>query len=156
VLTRKEKYLAHIEPPKEGDKRALCHSDRKHYARGMCIKCYDNHNHQKNYPSRCEKKRKYRMDYWRANRERLLDRDIERKFNLAPGEYKALVAKQNGVCAICGRPPRFRDRLCVDHSHTTEKNRELLCITCNAGLGQFYDDPNLLETAAAYLRKHAV
>ena len=42
----------------------------------------------------------------------------------------------------------------ADHEHTIPpKPRGLLCGLCNKGLGQFKDDPILLENAAIYLRK---
>ena len=51
-----------------------------------------------------------------------------------------------GICTICGENG---DQ--IDHCHTTEKVRGLLCINCNTGLGKFKDDPMLLEFARMYL-----
>jgi recombination endonuclease VII len=76
--------------------------------------------------------------------------------------YDASHAAQNGRCAICGCPEAMgqRDRsgnprrLAVDHDHRTGQVRELLCGSCNAGLGNFRDSPAILEAAAAYLRRH--
>ena len=50
-------------------------------------------------------------------------------------------------CAICGD----KTNLVVDHSHTKKKIRGMLCNRCNQGLGQFRDDPELLEFARIYL-----
>ena len=60
-----------------------------------------------------------------------------------------MVERQDGLCAICERKPTTR--LHVDHSHDTHMLRLLLCFTCNAGLGYFGDDPNLLRRAIDYL-----
>lgn len=55
--------------------------------------------------------------------------------------------EQNGLCAICGR-----DRpLVVDHDHSTEQVRRLLCRTCNGLLGFAEDDINILQRAIEYL-----
>lgn len=68
----------------------------------------------------------------------------------------ALREAQGGRCAICGIDERTapKGRLHVDHDHRTGVVRALLCGNCNAGLGQFKDDPHLCEIAAAYLRSH--
>jgi hypothetical protein len=68
---------------------------------------------------------------------------------------------QNDLCAICGRPETVvrcgkTQNLAVDHDHTTNQVRDLLCNNCNNMLGYFNDDPELLEKAANYLEKHAV
>ena len=80
-------------------------------------------------------------------------RNPGRPYGLSADEYRSLVEKQQNRCAICGSPPQKR-RLCVDHDHTTGKVRELLCRTCNAGLGHFKDNEELLLAAASYLKKH--
>jgi DNA-directed RNA polymerase subunit RPC12/RpoP len=59
---------------------------------------------------------------------------------------------QKGLCAICGA--KVEGNMAADHDHKTMKPRDLLCKNCNTGIGMLKDDPKLLETAAAYLRKH--
>lgn len=90
-------------------------------------------------------------------------RDYQRQYNydMGPEEYKARVEKQKNVCAICLREEQCinyqtkeRQSLSVDHDHKTGKNRDLLCQDCNRGLGLFDDDPELLERAAQYLKRH--
>lgn len=51
-------------------------------------------------------------------------------------------------CVICGIS---EVKLCVDHDHTTGAIRGILCNNCNQGIGQFKDDPELLEFARIYL-----
>lgn len=69
------------------------------------------------------------------------------------GGYAAQLAKQGGSCAICGTRPKTR-RLNIDHEHQGQAGavRGLLCPRCNRGLGWFRDRPDLLETAAIYLK----
>ncbi len=54
------------------------------------------------------------------------------------GDYKKLIEQQGGCCAICGKQPSKSDRiLSIDHNHTTDKVRGLLCVYCNTGLGWY-------------------
>lgn len=59
-------------------------------------------------------------------------------------------------CEICGIS--FSDqndgtRSNWDHNHDTDEGRGWLCIPCNAGLGYFGDNPQLLTSASEYLVK---
>jgi hypothetical protein len=83
-------------------------------------------------------------------RERDHGRRTRRMYGLSRDDYDALLARQGGVCAICGRKPGRR-RLGVDHCHACKRIRALLCTKCNPGLGQFDDDPRRLLMAIAYL-----
>lgn len=62
----------------------------------------------------------------------------------------ARIAAQTGLCAICQRETTLHR----DHDHATGLDRSFLCRTCNLGLGNFNDNPELLEAAALYLRHH--
>lgn len=74
------------------------------------------------------------------------------KYNITPAEFQALLIKQHGGCAICGGKGSGR-QLDVDHCHTTNKVRGLLCNNCNRGIGHLKDDPALLRLAATYLER---
>jgi Recombination endonuclease VII len=77
-------------------------------------------------------------------------------------DYEAKLTAQGGVCALCGREPGVRPKrdggappaLHADHDHETGKYRDLLCTTCNTGLGCLQDDPALLRAAAEYIERH--
>lgn len=68
------------------------------------------------------------------------------------GGYDAVLASQDGGCAICGAKPKTR-RLNIDHCHATGQVRGLLCPRCNRGLGWFGDRIDRLHAAAVYLRQ---
>jgi hypothetical protein len=91
-----------------------------------------------------------------------LNRHLVRKFGITLEDFRALVAKQGGVCAICGEPPTIvlgrrvqgrlaTPRLVVDHDHATGVVRGLLCVPCNRGIGLLKDDPKRLRSAFEYL-----
>jgi hypothetical protein len=75
------------------------------------------------------------------------------KYGITPEDYDRLLEDQGGGCAICGKPPDGM-ALHVDHCHETGRVRGLLCFSCNAGLGQFKHDPDLLEEALVYVAVH--
>ena len=74
---------------------------------------------------------------------------LKRQYGISPADYDALLAKQDGVCAICGKPSE--ETLCVDHCHATGTIRGLLCRKCNIALGCNEDDPATIITSLAYL-----
>lgn len=78
--------------------------------------------------------------------------------------FRALLAKQNYVCAICKQPEtstyrrgpnpnKVRD-LCVDHCHATGKVRGLLCDYCNVMIARARDNPEICRSGADYLEKN--
>jgi hypothetical protein len=60
--------------------------------------------------------------------------------------YDELLKKQNGVCAICGRPPKTR-RLDLDHDHHRMVIRGLLCSRCNRFLVSWMTKDWLLKAS---------
>jgi hypothetical protein len=82
--------------------------------------------------------------------EAVRDEALRRKYGITLQEYTAMVARQDGVCALCRRNP-IEKSLCVDHCHDTQMLRLLLCDGCNTGLGKFGHNPDLLRAGADYL-----
>lgn len=58
----------------------------------------------------------------------------QRDYGLKPMDYRDLVARQKGLCALCEAPITGKD--ChVDHDHVRGHVRGLLCASCNLALG---------------------
>lgn len=74
---------------------------------------------------------------------------LKYRYGMTLADYDAMLAEQDGVCAICKTKPE--PTLNVDHSHETNVVRGLLCRNCNMGLGSFRDNPGFLRTAATFL-----
>ena len=93
----------------------------------------------------------------------MTDAYLRESFGITLIQYDAMLAEQNGCCAICGSGVAWKsDRLVkfsVDHDRACcpgkrscgQCVRGLLCNACNRGLGQFNDDPITLRRAIAYL-----
>ncbi len=75
---------------------------------------------------------------------------LTRRYGITAEEADAMLASQEGLCAICRKAPAAH----VDHDHQTGAVRALLCFNCNGGLGQFKDDPAVLRAAADYVEAH--
>ena len=76
-------------------------------------------------------------------------RELKSKYDITPEQYDVMVIEQGGQCAICQEIPDHI--LFVDHDHSTNYIRGLLCSRCNLLLGQARDDPHILREAARYL-----
>lgn len=74
-------------------------------------------------------------------------RSLQYRYGLTVEQYDAMMASQNGACAIC----KSVVPLVVDHSHTTNEVRGLLCNNCNGGIGLLRDDVTVLTSAITYL-----
>lgn len=95
-------------------------------------------------------------------KERRRSRDLNETYGIRFCQYQALLERQSGGCAICGRqdPIGHGRRFHVDHDHqccSGKKScgkciRGLLCSNCNTLLGLVSDHPGTLERAAEYIR----
>lgn len=95
-----------------------------------------------------------------TSREAMRSYGLRRYYGLTLSEYTDKHLRQRGVCAICGKPETTVlhgkiKPLSVDHDHTTGAIRDLLCHSCNHGLGHFFDNRDTLLAAVRYLDKHA-
>ena len=77
---------------------------------------------------------------------------LKHRYGLNSQKYDDLLVSQNHLCAICGRDSRdMTYYLHVDHDHTTNRVRGLLCAPCNVYLGYIKDDVTKLNKAIIYL-----
>lgn len=85
--------------------------------------------------------------------------ELRRQFGISLVGYRLLSEAQGNVCAVCKEPETTTQQgvlvgLAVDHDHETGAIRQLLCRKCNTGIGLLRDNPDLLEEAALYIRRH--
>ncbi len=82
--------------------------------------------------------------------------NLRHVYNISLEEYNAMVEKQQGLCAICGKPEKVFNQyglrnLCVDHNHETGKVRALLCSHCNHMIGNAKENIETLANAIKYI-----
>jgi hypothetical protein len=73
-----------------------------------------------------------------------------RTYGLDIDTAKTLAIDRTSTCKICGTLAK----VVVDHCHTTEKTRGLLCYSCNTLLGMAKDDKDVLLKAIKYLEEY--
>ena len=91
-------------------------------------------------------------------RERRANAKLLRKYNITSEMYNNILLLQNNTCPICNIEFKISNtklqRPCVDHCHTTNKVRGVLCGHCNQGIGMIKDNIETLKSAIKYLEKH--
>ena len=88
------------------------------------------------------------------------DKNLRHAYGITLDEYNVMLEKQGGVCGICKTDnPKGRQSgrgvvkdFYVDHNHETGEVRGLLCNNCNRAIGNFKDDPSIIQKAVLYLR----
>lgn len=116
--------------------RKAGHTLRFSYGSKQCVEC----------------KNQARREWCARNPDRVRKRKLKARFGLTSEQFTEMFNEQFGLCAICGSHIAEK-KLSIDHCHTTNMIRGLLCQPCNLGLGSFRDNPKTLEKAVLYLRK---
>lgn len=96
---------------------------------------------------------KYREAIIKQNEKRLTDqgkRDradyhLKRTYGLSLEKKLSMMAEQGGVCKICKIEFEVLKKAHVDHCHTTNKIRGVLCPSCNTKLGWYETFKNVVE-----------
>ena len=110
----------------------------------------------------CKRCQSSQAAQWNSdNPDRYRAAHLQRTFKMTPEQYEQRLAKQGGVCAMCGEPPGER-LLVIDHDHACCPGRNscgdcvrgLICHRCNVVVGQANDDVPLLRKAIRYLEDY--
>lgn len=121
----------------------------KGHRKSRCREC-TNKRQREDRITNNEKRRELDRKLYARNADKVYRQNLKRKFGLSDTQIRLI--ENTPQCDICGRFATDK-KLVVDHCHRTGKNRGVLCSQCNAGLGQFRDDPTLLRQAALYAER---
>lgn len=132
-------------------------SDKLDGLNSYCKLC-DSAKRSANHLLHKEKNNKVSKDRYRSRPEEYKDAFLKHRYGLTLEQYNEMLAKQQGLCAICQEPETAKKNgkiksLSVDHCHKTGKVRGLLCHACNTGIGSFKEDLNLLNSVKHYLEE---
>lgn len=85
--------------------------------------------------------------YNRFRKRRWIREHHLKEYGVTKELYEQLRERLNGPCEICGS----MEKMYLDHCHTKNVFRGLLCHRCNSGLGYFKDNVPSLKAAITYL-----
>jgi recombination endonuclease VII len=108
-------------------------------------------------PEQMERHRAYHKQWYKNRTEEQSVRYNEKRYRshyktqygITLEQYQEMVIAQENKCKICGITPK--ERLSVDHCHTTGRVRFLLCKPCNMAVGWSENHPGMLSAISAYL-----
>ncbi len=86
-----------------------------------------------------------------------LRKSQEKRYNITSKEYDTMLEEQNHKCKIClvsFLHDKHSTKPFIDHCHTTNKVRGILCLYCNSGLGHFKDNIETLTKTINYLQEN--
>lgn len=82
---------------------------------------------------------------------------LKTRYGITDADYCRMFEAQGRCCAICKSPEPGNgksDLFDVDHCHTTNKVRALLCRNCNVTVGVVEKKAELIKLIHAYLERH--
>jgi hypothetical protein len=91
---------------------------------------------------------------WRSRNPNSTQKYRLAKYDVTAGWYADKMVEQDNRCAVCGRERPEKKDFCVDHNHTTDEARGLLCQRCNIFIGML--ENGLLGKALEYLKRYGV
>lgn len=80
---------------------------------------------------------------------------LKRDYGIDLTQYQTMKSEHNSCCAICGSSEiELGYSLCVDHNHTSNEVRGLLCKPCNLVVGNSRENESILLKAIEYLKQY--
>jgi hypothetical protein len=82
--------------------------------------------------------------------------NLPTKYGITILDFEKKLQDQNGKCSCCklqfNMDGKASERPCVDHNHSTQEVRDLLCGRCNLAAGNVLDSSLRAEQLAKYLK----
>jgi len=107
------------------------------------------------YCKTCEcdrKKIEYKNPIYREKKKYYV---IEKLYGLTKVDYIAMLSSQNNKCIVCSCDFSDENVPHIDHCHTRNVVRGILCNYCNVALGMVNDDTQRLKNLIKYINIHS-
>ena len=104
---------------------------------------------KQSYYKNAEKRKEKSREWHHANKDKARNNRIKRIYGIEEKEYEMMARYQENKCAICKK--ETKQKLVIDHDHSSGDVRGLLCANCNSALGYINDNRQTLENMIDYL-----
>ena len=96
---------------------------------------------------------KSKLDSYESKKEKNRRYKLKTRYNITLETYNKMLTDQGHNCKICNTSScKTGKSFAVDHCHTSQEIRGLLCSSCNTALGLMGDDTALMKKAIHYLK----
>ena len=124
----------------------ICQKDLPYTEFGVCTRYSHGTPNYQFYKSYCKP-----CEVYRVRRAKL-----HRMYGLTEDQYNLMLVAQDWKCLLCSKQlidkGKREEQPCIDHDHVTGQVRGLLCWCCNAGLGMFKENPEVLLRAIQHIK----
>ena len=92
----------------------------------------------------------------KGNYEESKEKIRAKKYGIDLETLNKMIETQNNKCYICSKPAEenTNGKLVIDHCHSSNKVRKLLCNYCNTTLGAVKDDLEYIQKLVDYIKEH--
>lgn len=102
----------------------------------------------------------HNKNYYQLHKDDYKKRILKNVYGISLEDFRRMLVRQRGVCAICGRPETATINgnlisLSVDHNHKNQQVRGLLCVDCNSLIAHAKEEIYVLQNAIQYLLSYS-
>jgi hypothetical protein len=105
------------------------------------------------YAKNKEALKAYKREWTKNNRDKVSVYGRKYRYGLDNDQFTKMIEEQGNSCKICSKD-LDTCKAVVDHCHSTNSVRGILCNSCNVALGLINDDLGWLNKAKKYLTEN--
>jgi len=105
------------------------------------------------YAKNKEALKAYKREWTKNNRDKVSVYGRKYRYGLDNDQFTKMIEEQGNSCKICSKD-LDTCKAVIDHCHSTNSVRGILCNSCNVALGLINDDLGWLNKAKKYLTEN--